>query len=138
MIDPINSYNLSQFLSKFDFYIHPSKAESCSNALIEALQCGLTPIVRNNSSNKELVFDHRFLFYNKRDILEKINFLTKNKEKLNYLYNNNLNKEIYLKYILGLKNNNDKINSNNAISILTNLLKCFVNYSLFKLYFSKN
>lgn len=55
MIDPVGSEKLADYLRNSDLYITASQNESCSNALIEALSCGLPAIYLDSGSNSELV-----------------------------------------------------------------------------------
>lgn len=138
IIEPLDSLELSEHFSKCDFYIHPSKAESCSNALLEAIQCGLTPIVRKNSSNKELVNDQKFLFHNKYDIIKKIDFLSSNKDNCKFFLDNNANKKKYINFIIDLINNNKGTKKINIIYLIFNIIKFMFYNILFKLYPLKN
>lgn len=55
MIDPVGSEKLADYLRQSDLYITASQNESCSNALIEALSCGLPAVYLDSGSNSELV-----------------------------------------------------------------------------------
>jgi len=59
---------LSALLKQSDIFIFPSKIEACSNALLEALACGLPTIAYNGSSNVELLGNGGELFNNDEDI----------------------------------------------------------------------
>lgn len=50
-------------------FISASHLEACSNAIVEALNCGLIALVRDNSSQPELVGDRRFVFQGPGDIV---------------------------------------------------------------------
>ena len=52
---PLPSYDLAEVLRTHDIYIQASSNEPCSNALIEALHCGLPAIARNHGGNPEIV-----------------------------------------------------------------------------------
>ena len=54
-IPPQPSRELADILRNHDIYIAASKHESCSNALIEALACGLPALYMNDAGNGELV-----------------------------------------------------------------------------------
>jgi glycosyltransferase involved in cell wall biosynthesis len=51
----VPSEQLADALRQHDIYIAPSRNEPCSNALIEALACGLPVIYRNEGGHPELV-----------------------------------------------------------------------------------
>ncbi len=54
-IEPQESESLAAILRDHDLYIAASHHEPCSNALLEALACGLPALYRNDGGNKELV-----------------------------------------------------------------------------------
>ena len=54
-IGPLPSKELAQKLKEHDIYIFASKIEACSNALLEALSCGLPAVAFNSSSNPEII-----------------------------------------------------------------------------------
>jgi glycosyltransferase involved in cell wall biosynthesis len=54
-IEPQDSKTLAQILRDHDIYITASQHEPCSNALLEALACGLPALYRNDGGNRELV-----------------------------------------------------------------------------------
>lgn len=75
VVSPQPSQALAEMLRQSDVYLLASKAEGCSNALLEALHCGLPAIVRNASSNPELTGESDLLFTEAEDIpavLEKL------------------------------------------------------------------
>ena len=41
----INKYNLKSKLSKYDIFLHPSKSENFGLVILEAMSCGLFPVV---------------------------------------------------------------------------------------------
>jgi len=53
------------------YYLHASLYESCSNALIESVKCGLVPFVRNSSSNPEIIGDSRLLYDSHDELVRK-------------------------------------------------------------------
>ncbi len=54
-IPPVPSANLADQLRQHDIYITASRHDSCSNAVIEALTCGLPVIYLNSGGTPELV-----------------------------------------------------------------------------------
>ncbi|MCI5217608.1 MAG: glycosyltransferase [Candidatus Electrothrix sp. LOE2] len=54
-IKPLSSKQLGDTLRQHDIYITASRNEACSNALIEALSCGLPALYINDSSHPEIV-----------------------------------------------------------------------------------
>jgi len=54
-VRPLSSTALARTLKEHDIYIFASKIEACSNALLEALHCGLPAIAYNFSSNPEII-----------------------------------------------------------------------------------
>ena len=74
-LSPQNSSMLAEKLKESDIFIFASKAESCSNSLLEALHCGLPVVGFCGSSNPEIIADGGELFTYPSDIpnlLEKI------------------------------------------------------------------
>jgi len=61
-IMPLKSKELSEKLKKNDIFILASQIESCSNSLLEALNCGLPVVAFNDSSNPEIVGNGGELF----------------------------------------------------------------------------
>jgi len=80
-LKPVSSRELASILKSHDIFIAPSKTESCSNALIEALSCGLPSVAFNSSSYPEVLKEGGELFFSKEDILGKIE-----KVKNNYFF----------------------------------------------------
>ena len=76
-LPPLDSNNLAQVLRKNDIYIIASKSESCSNSMLEALNCGLPVVARDKSSNPEILKGRGELF-KFDDIIEKIDLISDN------------------------------------------------------------
>jgi glycosyltransferase involved in cell wall biosynthesis len=55
--EPMPSRELADVLRAHDVYVAPSVNEPCSNALLEALACGLPVLYRRSGSHGELVGD---------------------------------------------------------------------------------
>lgn len=87
MIAPLSSEKISEYLKKSDIYITASKADPCSNSLIEALHCGLPSVVFNDGGHPEIVGNGGETFQGKTDILKKIDKVAKNYE----LYQSEIN-----------------------------------------------
>lgn len=54
-VDPVPSEQLADMLRSHDIYIAASRNDPCSNALIEALSCGLPALYLNDGGHPELV-----------------------------------------------------------------------------------
>lgn len=54
-VEPLDSKSMATELKKYDIYIATSKSESCSNALLEAMNCGLVPVARDSGCYPEIV-----------------------------------------------------------------------------------
>ena len=65
---PVSSYQLAESLRNHDIYIIASKNDPCSNALIEALLCGLPAIFLRSGGHPEIVKDAGFGFEEKDQI----------------------------------------------------------------------
>ena len=89
LISAVNSEGLAKLLKESDIFIFASELETCSNSLLEALQCGIPCVARNNSSQPEIVKEGGLLFNDEGDIIEKINKLALDINK----YKNQINIE---------------------------------------------
>ncbi len=54
-MDPVGSAELGGTLRQHHIFVAPSRGEACSNALVEALSCGLPAVVRAEESHGELI-----------------------------------------------------------------------------------
>lgn len=68
----MSSEELAEELREHNLFVHASLMESCSNSLIEAINCGLVPVVRKNTSHPEIVSCGGLLFEGVDDVLSKI------------------------------------------------------------------
>ncbi|ACU91352.1 glycosyltransferase [Desulfomicrobium baculatum] len=68
LIPPVDSSSLSRLLKEYHIYITASLNDPCSNALIEAIHCGLVPVARNSGGHPELVGNPRLLFNKPEEI----------------------------------------------------------------------
>jgi glycosyltransferase involved in cell wall biosynthesis len=80
MHPPVDSEHLAPLLKQHDVYVFTSRIEACSNALIEALSCGLPALAPNSTSNPEVVQGGGELFNSEEDILEKLSLIVENYE----------------------------------------------------------
>ncbi|MGE4284941.1 MAG: glycosyltransferase family 4 protein [Clostridia bacterium] len=67
-----------EYLSCSDVFVLPTLAEGCSNAIVEAMACGLPIISSNLSFNKDILDDSNAIFVdpmNVKEIAEAIQFL---------------------------------------------------------------
>lgn len=79
-IAPVPSHQLADLLRQHDIYVFLSRIESCSNALLEAMHCGLPVLYANGSSNPELVGCGGLPFDTEAQILPRLDELVKNYE----------------------------------------------------------
>lgn len=75
---PLKSEDLSAILKKHDIFIFASQNEPCSNALLEAMACGLPVVAVNSGSNLELLKNGGVVFEGTKDMIEKIDFVANN------------------------------------------------------------
>jgi glycosyltransferase involved in cell wall biosynthesis len=66
----IPSGALADELRRHDVYLAPSRNDPCSNALLEALACGLPAVYRSSGGHPELVGDAGVPFEEPEDVLE--------------------------------------------------------------------
>jgi glycosyltransferase involved in cell wall biosynthesis len=71
-VQPMDSRNLAHMLRQHDIYITASRNEACSNALIEALACGLPALYLNDGGNPEVVGYGGLPFENENDMLDQL------------------------------------------------------------------
>lgn len=71
-IPPVSSEELAALLRNHDVYITASRNDPCSNALIEALACGLPALYLNDGGHPELVGMGGLPFHDEHDILSQL------------------------------------------------------------------
>ena len=97
LIKPMRSDDLADFLRSQDIFVFASKREACSNSLLEALHCGLPALVRDCSSNAEVLEDNGVLF--KHDnILEKLDELSESIDYYKSKITLNFSEDVYDQY----------------------------------------
>lgn len=69
VVPPVGSHGVAELLRGHDVYLTASKHEACSNALIEALACGLPAVYIDSGSNPELVGAAGVAFHDEDDVL---------------------------------------------------------------------
>lgn len=72
MYPPMDSAALADELRKHDIYVAASRAESCSNALIEAMNCGLVPVALRSGCYPEIVKNDALIFDSSEEIPARI------------------------------------------------------------------
>lgn len=75
---PLPSQELGALLQTHDIYIAASQDDPCSNALIEALTCGLPAVFHNSGGHPELVKNAGERFETPSDLLSAIDRVSKN------------------------------------------------------------
>jgi len=70
MLDPIPSVPLAELLRQHDIFIIASRHDPCSNALVEALSCGLPAIYLCSGGHPEIVGEAGFGFTDEEEIPE--------------------------------------------------------------------
>ncbi len=71
-LDPVPSARLAEILRDQDIFLMPARNECCSNALAEALACGLPALARNDGGNPEVLEKGGALFDHAEEIPAKI------------------------------------------------------------------
>ena len=79
-VPPVPSEELADMLRDHDIYITGSKNDPCSNALIEALSCGLPSIYYKDGGHPELVSAGGLPFRTEEELLEQLDRITDNYE----------------------------------------------------------
>ncbi|MDP2892691.1 MAG: glycosyltransferase, partial [Bacillota bacterium] len=96
---PVFSYykkeDLARILNQCDLYVHASEAEIEGIPCIEAISCGLVPIISDSkkSATKQFALDKRCLFKNRsaRDLCRKIEYMIEHPEEMEELREKYLN-----------------------------------------------
>lgn len=79
-IPPVSSEKLAEILRQHDVYITASQNDPCSNALIEALACGLPTLYLNSGGHPELVSYGGLPFNHEEEIFPQLEILVENYE----------------------------------------------------------
>ena len=129
--------DLAHWMQRSRFYIHPSKFEACSNALIESIYYQMIPLVYASSSNIEIVPDKRLQFLNLDELINKLKKVIKNKdnqdfELITYDFNDTAN--CYLQFFDEILSNNHKESKFTFIKLF-NILFSYANFLIIKLLF---
>lgn len=69
---PVPSQEVSKILKEHDIYVIASSNDPCSNALIEALHCGLPAVARNDGGHPEIIGEAGELFEGETDVIKAI------------------------------------------------------------------
>lgn len=77
-VKAVSSKKLAEILKAHDIYITASKNDPCSNALLEALSCGLPAIALDSGGHREIIGQGGQLFDEATQVIEKIEELAKN------------------------------------------------------------
>ncbi|MFH1070342.1 MAG: glycosyltransferase [Candidatus Glassbacteria bacterium] len=96
---PMGSKELAEILKKHDIYITASQNDPCSNALIEALACGLPALYLNDGGHPELVSYGGLPFNDKDEILPQLNRIVNNYESFQRLITISSFDEVIDKYL---------------------------------------
>ena len=75
---PLNPNPLSKLMLKHQIYLTASKNDPCSNSLLEALELRLPSLVLKSGGHPEIINDKGIQFSNRRDLILKIDTLSKN------------------------------------------------------------
>jgi glycosyltransferase involved in cell wall biosynthesis len=70
LIPPVTPDRLAAILREHDVFLTASRHESCSNALLEALACGLPALYLDSGSNAEVAGDAGFAFTDREQLPE--------------------------------------------------------------------
>jgi glycosyltransferase involved in cell wall biosynthesis len=68
MVPPAPSQEVARLLREHDVFISPSRNDPCSNALLEALACGLPAVYLDSGGHRELVGDAGVAYEDDREL----------------------------------------------------------------------
>lgn len=102
-IDPVPSEELADQLRQHDIYITASQRDSCSNAVIEALACGLPVLYMNDGGNPEVVGAGGLPFTDNEEILPQLERLVEHYEMYQHLITVNSLDDVAEKYLALLR-----------------------------------
>ncbi len=89
-----NVENVSDYLKISDVFVHSSKGEGCSNAILEAMAAGLPIISSNTGGTPEIVTKNNgflFEYQNAEELQKQLSWCLENKEKCKKLGEHSLN-----------------------------------------------
>jgi len=85
-LHPVPSRELADMHRQYDIFIAASEVDPCSNALVEALSCGLPAVAKNSGGHPYIIGKAGELFENENDVLNVIDKVASNliyyKEKI--------------------------------------------------------
>ena len=99
VVAPLPSEKLAKILREHDIYITASRNEACSNALIEALSCGLPALYLNDSGNPEVVGWGGLPFDGEDDLLARLDQLARSYQAVRNCIRVDSLQDIALKYL---------------------------------------
>ena len=103
ILKPLPSRELADELRQADIFISPAKDDACSNAILEALACGLPVVALNSGSNGELIGKAGVLFDDNEGLLSALEVVSSDIE----LYKHNIVikdiKTVSNEYLLAIK-----------------------------------
>tara|TARA_B100000212_G_scaffold326750_1_gene289475 strand:- start:1065 stop:2096 length:1032 start_codon:yes stop_codon:yes gene_type:complete len=133
----LSKKKLAKWMNKSKYYIHASKYEACSNALLEAIKFNMIPFISATSSNIELVKDARLQFSSLDELIFKLETLMQEKTfKPIGLLNTDINlvSKNYLEFFDEIFRN-EKIEYKFTILNFINILYTYFQYLVAKIIF---
>lgn len=78
MLSPLRSAELADRLRDSDIFVSPTQDDACSNAILEALACGLPVVALASGGNDELVQSGGMMFQKEADLIPAIDAVAAN------------------------------------------------------------
>lgn len=98
-VPPVSSEELSDLLRQHDIYITASRNDPCSNALIEAMACGLPALYINDGGHPELVGYGGLPFESEDEIFPQLEKLVEDYESFQRLISVSKMEDVAAKYL---------------------------------------
>lgn len=102
-IPALDSKHLAEELRKSNLFVSPTKDDACSNAILEALACGLPVVALNSGANSEIIGDGGLVFSNMEEMIRAVDKVSRKLSKYQSQIRIRNLEEISQEYILAIE-----------------------------------